>query len=152
MSCFYFILQQFFIKEICSILQGNFCNASLVKNAWCEVNSTFGIDSSKNNAWLQQIFSGKVIFKAAPFSLHFAMAFHQRNLFHFAGVTSAMFFSASLVKNAWCEVSSTFGIDSSNDHTWSRWIFSGKAIFKAVPFLLHFAAVFHQRNPLDFAG
>jgi len=40
------------------------------------------------------MFLWKAIFKAVPFLLHFAMAFHQRNLFHFAGVTSAMFFNA----------------------------------------------------------
>ncbi|MFR1501040.1 MAG: hypothetical protein ACLSTI_04210, partial [Ruminococcus sp.] len=57
-------------------------NASLVKNAGCEISNSFDIGNSKNNAWLQQIFSGKVIFKAVPFSLHFAMAFRQRNLFH----------------------------------------------------------------------
>ena len=31
-------------------------------------------------------------------------------------------------------------------------IFSKKAIFKAAPFLLHFATVFHQRSLLNFAG
>jgi hypothetical protein len=66
-------------------------NASLVKNAGCEISNSFDIGNSNITSG---IFSGKAIFKAALFLLHFAMAFHQRNLFHFAGVTSAMFFNA----------------------------------------------------------
>ena len=68
-----------------------------------------------------------------------------------------MFLNASLVKNDRYEVSNPFDIDSSNNKCLViadilGEILKKKVAFKAVPFLLHFAAVFRQRNLLNFAG